>query len=195
MGRVTEKVLEILQVQAEAAAYLFEIFATDYATSYKRMHRSFWNRPPAFKTDWAEWYRRRHAFHSLLNKLKRDGLVAQKEKRRNAPWHITRSGVRLLTDLKKKSDRQAVLPRPKYHGERRTGLIIVAFDVPERESAKRRWLRGALTALGFQRIQHSVWAGNTILPDAFLEDMRAYAILPYVHIFSVTKAGTLEQTR
>ena len=71
--------------------------------------------------------------------------------------------------------------------------MIIAFDVPEREREKRRWLRLALISLGFQKVQQSVWAGNIRIPAEFIEDMKENAILSYVHIFSVAQSGTLEK--
>ena len=193
MSRITEKILEILQARAEIAVDLMGIFTADRSSSYKKARRSMRYGPREFKTDWAEWYRKRQAFHSLLNKLKREGFIVQKEKRRNAPWSITQSGVRRLARVKKKGERRPALPQAKYKNRGSGALVIIAFDVPERERRKRHWLRTALVSLGFQMLQQSVWAGNVQMPKEFMEDMKESRILPYVHIFSVTRGGTLQQ--
>ena len=193
MSTITEKILGLLQMQAESAVDLFDIFTARRPLLQGKARYSMFSGPVKFKTDWADWYRRRQAFHSMLNKLKREGFVVQKEKRRNAPWSITQSGARWLVRIKKKGGKRLMLPPPKYQKRGRSGLVIIAFDVPEREREKRRWLRVALISLGFQKLQQSVWAGNIRIPAEFIEDMKENAILSYVHIFSVTRSGTLEK--
>ena len=193
MRTVTEKILEILQAGAESTVDLIDIFASDRSTSYKKARRSMRYGPPSFKTDWTDWYRKRQMFYSLLNKLKREGFIIQKEKRKNTPWFITRSGGRRLTQIKKRGQQRSVAPQPKYQSTGNGSRIIIAFDVPERERGKRRWLRAALISLGFQKLQQSVWAGDAQLPSEFIQDMKEYDVLPYVHIFSVTGGGTLHK--
>ena len=190
---ITEKILEILQSRAENTVDLIDMFTSGYSASYKKARRSMLYGAPAFKTDWADWYRRRQIFHSLLNKLKREEFIIQKEKRRNSPWSITPSGMRWLIQMKKKSREWSALPRSKYQNIRRGQLVIIAFDVPERERRKRTWLRIALISLGFTKLQQSVWAGNVKLPQKFIDDMKQVAVLPYVHIFSVVRGGTLQK--
>lgn len=190
MATITEKILELLQVQAEVAVHLFEIFATDRATSYQRARRPV----REFQTDWAEWYRKRQAFHALLNKLKRDGLIMQKERVRGAPWHLTPSGAKRLANIKEKGNKFAELPRPQYENNGDTAVVIIAFDVPEKERRKRRWLRAALHSLEFRKIQRSVWMGQRSIPQEFIKDLKGCSLLPYVQIFSVNRSGTLKQT-
>ncbi len=191
MSRLIEKILEILQSQAENAADLFDIAASDRSTSYKKARRSLLHGPPEFKTDWADWYRQRHAFQSLLNKLKRDGLITRIEKKKGASWGITKSGQKKLYALKKKKAGQLVtrayVPQPS------AGLVVIAYDVPERERRKRYWLRAALISLGFKKLQQSVWTGNAGIPAELVYDLKTQRMLSYVHVFSVNKKGTIQK--
>ncbi len=179
-------------MQAENAVDLFKIMATDRSTSYKRARRSLRYGPQQFKTDWAEQYRERQIFHSLLNKLKREGFIRQKDKKRNAPWGITPSGTKKLIRLQEDGKPDSS-PLRGYEKKSSQKLVIIAFDVPERERRKRYWLRAALVALGFQKLQQSVWLGKVQIPQEFFIDLKNNAMLSYVHAFSITKGGTLKE--
>lgn len=191
MSRTIEKILEILQTQSENAVDLLDIMTSSRPVSYRKARRSFLYGVPEFKTDWADWYRKRHAFHSLLNKLKREGLIIKAEKKRGSLWRITTSGLRKLKGLKKK--KTSVLPARMYRANASSGPVIIAFDIPERERRKRNWLRVALFSLNFRKLQQSVWIGTTGIPAELMSDLKTQDMLPYVHIFSVSKKGTIEE--
>jgi len=193
MSKIIEKILEILQAQAEAAVDLLDIVTSDYSTSYRKARRSLLRGPPQFQSDWADRYRQRQAFHALLNKLKREGFIVRKEKKRNSLWSITTSGIRKLAVLREKSEKWKSLPRLRYGKQRGLRLIIFAFDIPERERRKRQWLRTALVALGFKKLQQSVWVGKIQIPPEFIKDLKDHSLLPCVHIFSVTEKGTIQE--
>ncbi len=72
-------------------------------------------------------------------------------------------------------------------------MKIVLFDIPEKESAQRAWLREVLKNLKFTMLQKSVWVGNSSLPEEFMNDLRARGIDKFVEILAVTKSGTLRQ--
>lgn len=194
MSKVIEKILEILQMQAENAVDLFNTMTTDRSTSYRKARHSLLHGPPEFKNDWADWYRRRQAFHSLLNKLKREGLIKKEENKRNSPWSITGLGFKKLSLLKKKG-KDTELVRKKYKHQRGNNVVIIAFDIPEKERKKRDWLRTALFSLGFKKLQRSVWAGRAGIPNDFFNDLKKYNMLVYVHIFAVTKRGSLSERK
>jgi len=71
--------------------------------------------------------------------------------------------------------------------------ILVIFDIPEKYSPKRRWLRDVLTYLDYEMAQKSVWIGKKILPDNFIEDLYEQKINTYIEIFEVSKMGTMER--
>jgi hypothetical protein len=52
-------------------------------------------------------------------------------------------------------------------------------------------MRSALRAMGFEKVQRSVWRGAVKVPQRFIEDLRELRIADYVEIFSVLKKGTL----
>jgi len=179
-------------MQAENAVDLFKMMATDRSTSYRRARRSLLYGPRGFKTDWANQYREQQILHSLLNKLKREGFIKQKEGKRHSPWEITTSGLKKLVWLQKQDRGQERSPLRGYQKQSSQNLIIITFDVPEVERRKRYWLRAALIALGFQKLQQSVWLGKVQIPQEFLTDLKENAMLSYVHIFSITRGGTLK---
>lgn len=188
---IVEKILEVLQMQAENAVDLFNIITTDRSTSYRRARRSLLRGPAEFKYDWADLYRRRQAFHSLLNKLKREGFIVRKRAVRNSLWSVTEQGLERLSFLRDKRKRGPGLSKKKYYVKKNQGVVIIAFDVPERERKKRSWLRASLLSLGFKKIQQSVWLGRIRIPSEFIEDLKDHNMLSYIQIFSVSKKGTL----
>lgn len=193
MGTITEKILEILQMQAENAVDLLDIVLSDRSTSYRKARRSMLYGPPQFKTDWAELYRKRRAFHSLLNKLKREGFIVRPESKRNSSWRITRRGLERLKVIKSSKKDATELVKHEYERKNSRELSIIAFDVPEKERSKRNWLRAELVALGFKKLQNSVWAGKIKIPTEFIRDLKDNGILSCVHIFSVGRMGTIEE--
>lgn len=191
MGKIVEKVLEILQAQAETTVALMNIMLTDRSTSYRRARQlSYWG-IKGFKQDWAELYRKRQQFYSTLNKLKREGLIVKKRSGLASLWSISKKGKGRLAELYKRGSAIQLPPPQKYPKKKSSGLIVVSFDIPERERRKRDWLRSHLIALGLSSLQKSVWIGRVGLPQEFLKDLRKYKLLPYIHVFSVNKKGTI----
>lgn len=189
MQTITEKILEILQSGAEEASDFLAAMATDRSTSYRRLRTSLKYGPKHFKTDWASAYRRRKAYYSLLSHLKDEGLV-EKENRRNGLWSITKKGREKLLLLKKRQQNAFSL-RTAHFEEGDVGMTIFVFDVPEKEKAKRRWLRQSLQSAGFRFLQKSVWIGDSQLSMEFIEALRERLLLPHVHIFKAEKLGTI----
>ena len=186
MEKFTEKILDYLQVQAENTVDLLDIMLSDRRSGMRKARRSLVHSPPEFKTRWADVYRERQSFYSLLNRLKRDGLVAKKKHGETSVWSITSDGQEYRTRLKERHG----IPKRVYEKEKGEP-VIVSFDVPERERRKRDWLRMNLLALGFTQLQKSIWIGNVAVPDDFIKDMRSQGMLSYVHIFSIAKAGSI----
>ena len=182
-----EKILEVLQSQAELTVHLLDIFTSDYHSSYRKLrsHRG----PIPFKTDWAESYREAQRFYAFMNKLKRQGFIAREKQGKTSLWRITKEGREKWRAIKERSEKII----PAYTGEDDGVLRIVAFDVPERERAKRTWLQAALKSLEFTLLQKSVWRGTVRIPKVFFEDLRKKGMLAYVHIFEAGKRRTLEE--
>ena len=194
MVMLTEKILEALQTRAEITVDLFSALFSDRATLARTTRRFHFEGPKRFKHDWADLYRKRHAFRSLLSHLKREGLIVKTKDKDNARWGITKKGTGKLRQYHTKIRHPGGIAMRRYPQEKITGLVIVAFDIPEKMRKKRDWLRENLIALGLTLLQKSVWVGTTAIPQEFITDVRAQKILPHVHIFSVNRRGTIEQT-
>ncbi|MBI2514977.1 hypothetical protein HYV91_02205 [Candidatus Wolfebacteria bacterium] len=187
-GEIIPKILEILQVQAEATADLLDIFTSNYGDSCRKLGRSIKYGPTRFKTDWASLYRERQSFYSMLNHLKQQGLIKKRknELRKGSVWQITKRGLKKLNLIKN----QEKFP---YKKETSDKLIIVTFDIPEKDRQKREWLRSALRVLDFSLLQESVWIGKNEIPQEFLYDLRKREIMDFVHILEINKEGTLSK--
>lgn len=191
---ITENVLQYLQSFAEEGCDLIDTMFSGYHGSYRKMWRSIKHGPRKFDKSWAEWYRGRRRFYTLLNSLKRQGLIKKRKgESRRSFWAITKRGIDHLARIKTQKADVLSLRQARYTRSSRSALILVIFDVPERERRKRRWLRENLKNLGYTLLQRSVWFGKTALPSGFLGDLRALKMLEYVHILSIGKSGTIRE--
>lgn len=125
------------------------------------------------------------AANKMLYKLKQEELVSRETP---SSWKTTSKGKKFLDRLTKR-----FAPKPVYSSKPSSELKIVVFDIPESMRWKRQWLRTALAGLEFQMLQKSVWVGKNLLPEDFILDLEITNIHPYVHIFAVTRGGTLKQ--
>ena len=191
MSTYTEKILEYLQIQAENTADLLATIFSSRPVSYGKMRHTLKYGPPQFQHDWADMHHSRQRFYSLLNHLKRDGLVMKRKQGGISVWRITTQGLQYLARSKKQRVNLSDLPKRDYQKKKAIGLIIIAFDVPEKERRKRDWLRANLIGLGFTKLQHSVWMGKVEIPEDFMTDLRTHNMISYVHIFSVNKMGSI----
>lgn len=195
MSKVIEKILEILQIQAEETVDLLDTIFSDRSTSYRKARRSIRRGAPEFKTAWADWYRERQAFYSLLNKLKREGLIKREREGKTSFWNITKLGKQKLFKLRKYPKKTLNPSRKNYPKKATHSISIISYDIPEKERRKRDWLRATLFSLGLTKLQNSVWAGAVEVPEALVKDLRAHNMIRFVHIFSVSKEGTITHAR
>lgn len=146
-----------------------------------------------FESDWAEMYRKRKQFRSLLHHLKQDGMVMNKEKGGSVVWRITEKGREKLHTLQKQ--RKNLFSRlhtsyPKMSG---TGFTVITYDIPERDRKKRNWLRIVLGTMEFKMLQKSVWISKGGLPEEFVHALRERNMLSCLQIFSVSGKGTIRE--
>lgn len=189
--KIIPKILEILQTQAEATADLFDILTSNYADSYRKTRKTIKSGPPRFKTNWAEKYEQRQRFYSLLNKLKNQGLVEKHSRdKEKTIWQLTKKGLGKLAFLKKEKTSGVAKPSD-YESEKGNNIKIIIFDIPEKERKKRDWLREVISAMGFSLLQRSVWIGKCKVSERFLGDLKKLDLLSYVHIFEISKTGTI----
>ncbi len=183
---VVEKILGILQTQAEISTHLLDVFlSASYGSSSRKLKRG----PRSFKTNWAEDYRETQRFYAFMNRLKQEGFVVRESRGKESWWEITKKGEEKWKKLQEK----AWWHVPDYATEDDGIVRIIAFDVPERERRNRIWLQAVLKRLGFTPIQKSVLMGTCRLPEAFLQDLRKKRMLSYIHIFEAGKRGTLQK--
>lgn len=123
----------------------------------------------------------KHAVSSVLGRLKKQGLVVRNGPRRYSTWEITPKGEAAFKEVIDETD----LPHPD-------GIIrLVSFDIPEKKRSHRRWLRTELLACDFEPLHKSVLVGKRPLPQNLIQEIEARDLMPYVHIVSIEKSGTI----
>ncbi len=176
-GHKIKNILSILERKILPTAEILDIFLSDYHSSYRKARRLLYKDIE------------RQRFYALLTKLKSQNLIEKQTpngKEKNTLWKITEAGLKKLNWFQKK-------PRKDYEIIADDKLKIVVFDIPEKEKWKRGWLREILSLCGFKMLQRSVWVGKNKIPEEFLVDLRNFNMLAYVHIFEVSKKGTLKE--
>lgn len=187
---IAEKILDILQSGAETSVDLLEVFSPGYSESYKKLKRGMLGKGSFhFKKDWADMYRERQIFYSLLNRLKRQDLIIKEIKNRDSIWRITKKGIDRLHFFKNQGFFS--LRKPNYPRELSSAFILITFDIPEKERQKRKWLCFILREMKFSLLQKSVWIGKTKIPEQFIHDLKKRDMLDYVHIIEINKKGTI----
>jgi hypothetical protein len=190
---IIEKILGLLQHQAEATVDIIDAMMSPRGESYRKLKRGIKYGPRHFKTDWAETYRDNQKFYSLMNYLKNQGLVENKKQGAKSTWKITAKGVEKLKIIKHRNLYSQTSANYGDAGSDTTQKII-AYDIPAAEGNRKRfWLRWALLNMGFKMLQKSVWVGKKKIPEEFMNDLRERKMLKYIQIFEVTKSGTLHE--
>ncbi|MBI3459003.1 hypothetical protein HY061_01950 [Candidatus Azambacteria bacterium] len=189
-----EKILGLLQGGAEITASILDVFLCDYNTSYKKMRKMIDGEGALyFKTNWAEAYRERKQFYNVLNKLKKEGLVAKEIKNTSSSWSITKKGLNKLQALKSHKLFSRYSADYSGHKKKSNEFFMVIFDIPEKDRRKREWIRFVLKSLNFSLLQNSVWIGKNIIPGQLIHDLKDRKMLDYVHIFGVGNQGTIKE--
>jgi len=124
----------------------------------------------------------RQRIYNLIYKLKREGLI----KSFGQKLVLTEAGQE-----KKGKLLESLLMRKHYKKEPGPQIIIFSYDVPEKYKTKRQWLASAMRNIDFYPLQKSVWIGRGGLSEDFLEALAKLDLIHYIHIFSVSKEGTL----
>src|SRR3989344_2043986 len=135
--------------------------------------------------------RTKQNYRKLFYKLKKEGFIAEKIEQGGRFLIRTKRGAEKFVRLKNLKDR-FLLTSYKYKLEKTDKVVIVIFDVPEKEKWKREWLRNTLRELGMKNVQKSVFIGKVKIPELFLENMRKLHAIYYVEIFEIGKTGTLK---
>ena len=116
------------------------------------------------------------AIRQSLWRLRRQGFV----EKRQGKFILTKKGLQLM---------RYVLNRKKCTSKKWDGRYrIVIFDIPEKESKKRSWLRQELYLLSYQKLQKSVFIGKHPLPADLIKDIKTAKMGNYVNYLLVEKA-------
>jgi len=87
--------------------------------------------------------------------------------------------------LKKKEDSLKSFLKPSEINSDKNLLVI--FDVPNSQKAKREWFRWHLKKFGYVMIQKSVWVGPSPLPEDFLEYLKEINLKDCIITFKLPK--------
>lgn len=192
MSYFIEKILEVLQEKAEFTVALHNAFLADKHTSRKRLRRLAAYGPKKFKHSWTEIYRERQRFSTLLNHLKREGLIEKRGTNKRSAWHITKMGRKKYTSMQEqKKNNLFSVAYIDFSPLTGSGTTIITFDIPERDRRKRDWIRNVLIEMGCRLLQKSVWVGKGSVDEKFIHALRERRMIDCVHIFSINKSGTV----
>jgi DNA-binding transcriptional regulator PaaX len=67
--------------------------------------------------------------------------------------------------------------------------MIISFDIPEKDRAKRHWLRNQIKIFGYKMLQQSLWIGPSPLPPLFVKRLEDLNIRKNVKTFKITKSN------
>jgi DNA-binding transcriptional regulator PaaX len=67
--------------------------------------------------------------------------------------------------------------------------MIISFDIPEKDRAKRHWLRNQIKIFGYKMLQQSLWIGPSPLPLSFLKRLEDLGIRKNIKTFKITKGN------
>ena len=188
MARLPHRIYHGLQaiyagaVTVGAFAKMFGNSLPQYKTVQRVLNESA-NRDSGL--DWRE-RARREAIHIFYD-LRRQGFAVEKAD----GMFLTKKGKECFKQLASRFKK--VVPRKFYESKKANDLIIVSFDIPEKERQKRDWLRWTLGNLGLLRYHKSLWMGKIIIPEEFINDLATYQLDGYVAIFTAGKQGTLRK--
>lgn len=181
-GYLKFAVLEILSHSALVVVDILDAMASGYP-ALKRQNKRHENLSKTISN-----LKEKQKFYSLLNRMKRSGLVTKNKGSKTSTWQITKNGIKMLDFIKN----QTTFPKINYKVQSSDSYVIVTFDIRESEKRKREWLRKALIQMGFIRLQDSVYVGKLGLPDDFFKDLENLKLLFDVKIFSINKEGNLK---
>lgn len=182
------RALEIIsEIACDTPAFL-EAFLSSSKSNYLPL-QNFSHNKTASRKRIQDIDQENNRYYVLLSKLKKDGLIASRGER-GSVWDITKAGLQKLEILHRQIQ-DGFPTTKKYIREKSNSLIIIGFDVPEKQRRKRNWVRRVLIELGFKMLQKSVWIGKYKAPKEFLEDVKNLKMMDYLEIFSVGQSGTI----
>jgi len=191
-GEITVKILEAIGSAAVDFGDLLDaVLSAGYGASVSRMDyelSKIKRRRSRIENNISSYQRERQKYYMMLSKLKKEGLVKEAFRQKKKLLTVTDKGREKLKNLK--NSIEARLPK-NYPIESGNKIIVVAFDIPERDKKRRNWLREILKTLNFSMVQKSVWIGKTKIPQELLGDLLKFHLMECVEIFEINKTGSL----
>jgi hypothetical protein len=191
MAKFVELVLTALQYQAEGMLEIADIFLSSPAESRRWFHHIPTYERHWFKTNWAETYRNRQQFYKTLDRLRHEGFIVRKGPKRTSSWILTKRGEEKIETYRERRADPFSSAHVNFAAPEGGGVTIVTFDIPETERRKRNWVRACLAEMDFRMLQKSVWVAHGQIDEDFVYALRERDLMPYIHIFSVAKRGTV----
>lgn len=132
----------------------------------------------------------RHSLSSILYRLKKEGLVAKSGPDKKSRWSITSKGRGFL---ERTAQRKPPLPALEHRTlpPKDKMIRLVSFDVPERQRAKRDWLRKELISCDYRPLHRSVYIGMRALPIELMDEITALGLNGHIQIAGIKQKGTL----
>ena len=199
-GEKILKILAILEDMIVSQWELFDVLTTTQPLGIHKVQREMMRRRgrrTLFFEELAEYLKEREKFSKLIYKLKAEGLIYESK---NSKLQLTSKGKSKLQKLKEKIlgqkevDNEAT-ESSEHSNESQAELLIAIYDIPEYERLKRDRLRKTLEYFGFKFLQRSVWIKEGKVSERFIDLMKEIDVLDYLHLFKITKKGTIEQVK
>lgn len=193
MAKFVELLLTALQYQTEGMLTMvdFLLVSLDPREARRRFQHIPTEERYWFKKNWADMYRSRQQFYMTLHQLQRQGLVVRTGPRRKSRWFLTKLGKKRVKSYRERRQDQFSSSFTSFEKPHGKGLVVVVFDIPEKERKKRDWIRACLVGMNFKKLQKSVWVTRGRIPEDFFSALRDRDLLENVHIFSAAKHGTI----
>ena len=186
-------VLNALGESAMGSVAFFEAaLRSGYGASAPKLHKKTYKilaRNEKIISDFLITRQLKRNFSKLVYQLEKDGLV----NKRDTSVKITKKGMTRRGQLEMRL--KTAMPDHTYNSAPSESVTIITYDIPEKMRRERNWLREALAILGLAMVHRSVFVGKKKIPKSFLDNLKALRILEYVHIFEVSKAGSLKNMR
>ncbi|OGY64402.1 MAG: hypothetical protein A3I89_03145 [Candidatus Harrisonbacteria bacterium RIFCSPLOWO2_02_FULL_41_11] len=188
-GDKTKRILNLLRHKARTAKEIINTLSPFSPDTYKVTKRLL-GHMDAPKFNYQKWKREEEKrFYMLLAKLRKDDIVKKQSLDVKTVWKLTAKGLKKL--LNYEHQQPSKLPKKVYERKEISIQMLFIFDIPEQLKHYRSWLRHQLKSLGFAMLQKSVWIGNYAVPADFIHDLRELNILKYIHIFKISKSGSM----
>ena len=186
-GSKIRKILSFLKDSAHTTAEILEMLLLHNPNRYK-VTKNLLGYMEVPKFNYKEWKKQEERrLSALISKLYSQGLVKKEKTTGKILLKSTGAGFKKLKILNK----EKILSIKAYKENKSEELMLIIFDIPEKFKHKRVWLRRQIKELGFELLQKSVWMGKYKIPEEFIRDLKDMKILSYIHIFQISKAGSI----